>query len=161
MLWSNNVLHSRSIQPHTAVSLLEEMDTSLDDWLIEPFLELSMTDGIRFLPPECRAAYEPRKKNNSYFPLNPGCLRMGSLFHGLWNNPYNPHITEVSCPIYTKQPGALFSLHKLRFEAPQENTMIFKDRSSLSSNSSVQALTSSYGKKKVTCCIYVTNKTHP
>ena len=86
-----------------------------------------------------------KKNNNSYFPLNPRCLRTGSLFHGLWNN---PHITEVSSTIYTKQPGALVSLHKLWFEAPQENTMRFKDRSSLSSNSSLQALTSSYGKKK-------------
>ncbi len=32
---------------------------------------------------------EPRKKP-SYFPLNPGKLSTGSLFHGLWNN---SHIT--------------------------------------------------------------------
>ena len=31
--------------------------------------------------------YEPRNKAGvSYFPLNPGCLRTGSLLHGLWHN---------------------------------------------------------------------------
>ena len=28
------------------------------------------------------------KQTQGYFPLNPDCLMTGSLFHGLWNNPY-------------------------------------------------------------------------
>ena len=42
--------------------------------------------------------HEPRKKT-AYFPLNPGCLMTGSLFHGLWNN---PHMTGARFSIPNK-----------------------------------------------------------
>ncbi len=45
------------------------------------------------------------KKKPFHFPLNPGCLMTGSLFHGLWNN---PHITWVPYPIPSKSPKQPF-----------------------------------------------------
>ncbi len=64
---SHSVLHFKSIQLHTAVGLLENR---IHHWLIGWLNHLGVVyewwDSV--LPPECRAAYEPRKKP-SYFPL--------------------------------------------------------------------------------------------
>ena len=45
------------------------------------------------------------KKKASYFPLNPGCLIPGYLFHGLWNDP-EKKLGSISSPyLYPNQPG--------------------------------------------------------
>ena len=49
-----------------------------------------------------RYSFKPRKKP-SYFPLNPGWLMTGSLFHGLWNNPKKNWVGNVITYI-TNQP---------------------------------------------------------
>ena len=41
-----------------------------------------LRSSLRLPKPKCAT-----KKSIGYFPLNPGCLMMGSLCHGLWNNP--------------------------------------------------------------------------
>ena len=99
----NQVIMSYILEAYNLIHRWASWKKWIHHWMIGWFNHFGVVYDRweSFLPPECRAAYEPRKKhNNSYFPLNPRCLRTGSLFHGLWNN---PHITEVSCPIYTKQ----------------------------------------------------------
>ncbi len=82
---------------------LNKLAECLTHWILRSLGCMSVSSVFDSVPKQ--TPNEPWKKP-SYFPLNPGCLIPGSLFHGLWNNPYITWV--VFHPLHT-------SIHNRRF----------------------------------------------